>query len=451
MAVIVFLDGLVDKELLEKLILPWLLQEGKQSVSSERLEKELPVSGLKLETQQHLVVDAVLSGQAVLIVQQLKPYFLISIPKWTQRNPDAPAIESTVKGTREGFVETLSVNLSLVRRYLKDPRLTVEQISVGSLSQTKVAILYVREIVNPEVLDEVRQRLGRIETDTILASSQIEQWIEDNGWSIFPTIQVTERPDVTAASLAEGKVAVFTDNSPFALLVPFTFIERLQNMDDYYEKWQVAMLIRFVRLVAFALSLFVPGLYVALIHYNAALIPTDLLISIMNSHAQIPFPVIWELLLMELTIEIFREAGIRLPKPLGQTVGIVGGIVIGEAAVQASLVSPITLIVVALTAMASFSAPNYSLAYSFRLLRFMFIGLSAVLGLYGFVFGVTIILIHLSSLNSFGVSYLAPFAPLRLRDWVDQLMLWPARWRNFRPAYLTTRSRKGDWKPLKRG
>ena len=264
-------------------------------------------------------------------------------------------------------------------------------------------------------------------------------------------MRITERPDVTVASLAEGKVAILTDHSPFALIVPFTFFDSLQNMDDYYEKWQVGILFRLIRLAAFMISFLLPGLYVALAHYHPGLIPTELLLSMITTLTNVPFPLVVELIFMELSIEIFREAGMRLPQPVGQTIGIVGGIVIGDAAVQASLVSPATLIVVALTAMASYSAPLYSLAHTFRTLRFFLILIAGVLGLYGFSLVALIIVAHLASLKSFGVAYLSPLAPVSLQDWVDNILIFPQRWRNKKPAQFTQPKKFTSRKPLKEG
>lgn len=448
---LLYMQGLTDQDKIDRIVIAWFLSEGQDPINEEKLQQKFPINDLQHLNETDQVLQGILSGKTALILQKVDGFFLLGLQKWAHRSPGQLNTELTVKGTQEGFVETLSINVSLIRRFIKNKRLQVESMTLGTLSETSIAILYMEGIAQPAVLKAVRQRLHEIETDVILATSQIEQLIEDNSWSVFPLVRITERPDVTAASLAEGKVAILADNSPFALIVPFTFSESLQNVDDYYEKWHVGILIRLVRLTAFLFSVLLPGLYIALAHYNPGLIPTEILLSMMKSQAQVPFLLFWELILMELTIEILREAGIRLPKPLGQTIGIVGGIVLSDAAVQANLVNPATIIVVAFTAMASYSAPLYSMAHTFRLMRFSLIIIAGLLGLYGYILVVLMIFAHLASLRSFGVPYLSPIAPMRLPNWVDHIIIFPLRWRNQRPSHLTQPKRKNPRKPLKEG
>ncbi|MBO8155054.1 MAG: spore germination protein [Bacillaceae bacterium] len=449
---LIYINNISDPKEINRLIFPRIYEEGKTQILQSRwIQETLPLREIEVTDDDAKIVENLLLGKVILMLEQDPDVCVFQAENFPFRQPEQPTVETTVKGTKEGFVESLSTNIALIRRYVPEKDLQVEHMEAGSLTKTKVALVYLNHVHLPEVLEEVKQRLKSIETDSILSSSEIKQWIEDNEWSIFPASRLTERPDSAAQSINDGKIAILTQNSPFAILVPFTFFETIQNMDDYYEKWYVSSMIRLVRLIAFFISIFLPGLYVALIHYNPGLIPSDLLVSIAQSRTQVPFPVIWELLIMEVTIEIFREAGIRLPKPLGQTVGIVGGIVIGESAVQANLVSPITLIVVAITTMASFSSPQYSMAYSFRLLRFLLIGAAGMMGLYGFILGSLVLTVHLASQKSFGIPYLSPFAPAQYRNWIDQFIILPLRWRNVKPSYLTKKKRKGDWKPLKRG
>lgn len=445
------LGGLSDQDKADKWILPWILQEGeKQRITEDSLSKSIPIQQMKLELDLEKVIDSLLSGEAALVLDGVSAYCLLGIQKWEHRSLSEPMVESTIKGPQEGFSETLSVNISLIRRILKNPRLHVKECTIGELSNTRVAVLYLDGLVKQEVLAEVESRLQEIKTDVLLAASQLEQWIEDSSWTPFSLIRSTDRPDVTSISLAEGKVAILVDHSPFALLVPFTFSDSVQNMDDYYEKWFIATAVRMIRLIAFVIGLTLPSLYIALVHYNPGLIPMELLMSMIGARTHVPFPAFWELILMEITIEIFREAGIRLPKALGPTIGIVGGIVIGDAAVRANLVSPITLIVVGLTTMASFSIPVYSMAFTFRFLRFLLTLAAGLLGIYGLMLGIMMLLVHLCSLQSFGISYLSPVAPSRWSDWKDQIILGPVRWRNKRPSYLTEAKEKSRWRPLRK-
>ncbi|WP_458414842.1 spore germination protein [Schinkia sp. CFF1] len=449
---ILFLEGLTDQNVVNQSIFQQIFCLGNEKqITEAAIIETFPYSQLETTAKKEDIVNGILLGKVILVLANMQSYCLFKIGMSSKEKPEPPVIETTIKGTRAGFVESIPVNISIIRKYIKDPSLHIEEMKIGSLSKTNITILYIEGIVNKDVLQEVKYRLKTIKTDTIISASELEQWIEDNTWSVFPLIRLSERPDTVVESLNSGKVILFVENSAFALQVPLTFFESLQNMDDYYEKWYVSSMVRIIRLVAMLISVFVPSLFVALIHYNPELIPTDLLISIAHTRIQVPFPAILELLLMELMIEIFREAGIRLPKPLGQTVGIVGGIVIGDAAVQANIVSPITLIVVGITAMASFSTPHYSMAFSFRLIRLLLIIAAGFLGLYGLVLGYIFILVHLCSLKSFGVPYLVPFAPTRFRNWVDLFILFPLRWRTIRPTYLSNKEKQRTWKPLKKG
>lgn len=450
---LIYIQGLADQGKIEKLILPWIFQAGfDQLLTTEKLADDFPLSQFKIEKDVNQVIENLTSGELAILLENESSFCLIGVQKWAVRSIDEPTMDVTVKGAREGFVETLMINISLVRRFLKNPKLRVENLTIGTLSKTKVAILYVEGLPKEVVLEEVRKRLKEIDVDMILSASQIEKWIEDNDWSPYPQIRFTERPDVTASSLADGKVAILADNSPFALLVPLTFIESLQNIEDYFDKWYVTSAVRMFRFIAFTMSLFAPGLYIALVHFLPGLIPTDLLITIISARTQVPFPAIIELLLMEFTLEIFREASIRIPKPIGNSVGIIGGIVIGQSAVSAGLVSPITLVVVAITAIASFSSPSYSMAYSFRLIRFLMIFAGAYLGLYSLMLAMIFFTVNLVSMESFGTPYFTPFGPIILRDWVDTLILAPIRWRTKRPSYTTnTNQTKSRWRPLKKG
>ncbi len=442
MGALLFLEGLTNRESIEQVILPWIFKETHETHTEKTIVGSCPISELQHITTSDQAVRGLLSGNTVLIVEKVPGYFLLGIEKWEHRTPHIPLIESSIKGPQEAFVESMAVNVSLIRRFIKSPQLSVENMTIGKLSETKVTIMYIDGIVQEEIVQIVRERIQKIELDVILSASNIEHWIEDDQWSPFPLVRTSERPDVTVSSLMEGKVAILTENSPLSLSVPFTFFDSLQNMDDYYEKWHIGSLFRMVRLFALLISVLLPGLYIALSHYNPGLIPTELLMSMIAAVTNVPLLLFFELILMEIAIEIFREAGLRLPKPVGQTIGIVGGIVIGEAAVTANLISPATLLVVALTAMASYSAPVYSLAHSFRLMRFGLILSAGLLGLYGYLLGLLMMIGHLVSLQSFGVPYLTPMAPARIKDWVDLVIIFPIRKRLHRPSRYRFSSRK---------
>ncbi|MEI2341487.1 spore germination protein, partial [Priestia megaterium] len=316
---------------------------------------------------------------------------------------------------------------------------------VGKRSKKDLVVAYIKEVVNPELVEEVEKRIKKIDLDNVPESGYVEQLIEDNYLSPFPQVQNTERPDRVIAALMEGRVAILLDGTPFALIAPVTFSMMLQSPEDYYERWIPGTFIRFLRYIAVVLSLFTPALYIAFISFHPGLIPTKLAISIIGSRSGVPFPALIEALFMELSIEILREAGLRLPKPIGPAMGIVGGLIIGEAAVQAGIVSPILVIVVALTAISSFSIPQYSVGITLRILRFVAMLCAAILGLYGVILFFLFMMSHLVKLKSFGVPYMSPAVPYRLSEWKDLVVRMPLMMMKRRPKMMHTKD------PLRKG
>jgi spore germination protein KA len=315
----------------------------------------------------------------------------------------------------------------MVRKRIQNPDLWLETFKIGRTTKTDVAIMYIKGIAKDEIVEEVRRRLKRINIDSILETGYIEQLIEDQTWTPFPTVYHAERPDVVAGNLLEGRVAIFVDGTPFVLLVPAVFIQFFQAVDDYYARFDISSALRFLRVLVFLLSIIVPAFYIAITTFHQEMIPTQLLIVLAAQREAVPFPVFVEAFLMEVAFEILREAGIRLPRPVGQTVSIVGALVIGQAAVQAGIVSPAIIIIVSITAIASFATPSYSIAISARLIRFIFMITASSFGFYGIFLGMVILAAHLCSLRSFGIPYLeplAPFVPKNAGDTLVRLPLW---------------------------
>lgn len=335
------------------------------------------------------------------------------------RVPDEPANETVIRGPRLGFVENLGANMGLLRQAVKTPNLWFEELTVGTLTRTKVAIGYIKGLASEELIQEARRRVGRIRMAAVLESGHIEEMVEDDPISVFPLVFRTERPDRIAACLLEGRVAILTDNTPFVLAVPMDLPMLLQAPDDYYEKVPIGSVIRALRTAAFFGSMLLPGVYVAIMNFHQELVATQLLLRITAAREGVPFPVMIEVFMMEILFELLREAGIRLPRAIGPAVTIVGALVLGEAAISAGFVSPAVVIVVALTAISSFTAPTFSLGISARLIRFGFIILGGVLGLFGVQFGALALLIHIVGLRSFGHPFAAPAAPLIVRDLKD--------------------------------
>lgn len=393
----------------------------------------------KVYTMQE-VVSEILYGGTAIFIDGCEEAVIAILKEWPQRPIDKADVEGTVRGPKESFNESICVSASLVRRRLRTPNLVIEGFHLGRMTHTSVAVVYLKGVVSPGLLEEVRRRIDRIDIDGILESGYIEELIQDDPYSPFPQLVYTERPDRVVAALLQGRVCVFTDGTPMVLFMPATFNDLFQNPEDYYERYHFATMIRLIRFLGLAVALLLPSFYIAITTFHQEMIPTQLLISIAASREGVPFPALVEALIMEITFEALREAGLRLPRAVGQAVSIVGALVIGQAAVQAGIVSPLMVIVVALTGIASFMSPSYGLALALRLIRFPLMFLAATLGLFGVMTGVLALLIHLAGLRSFGVPYLSPLTPLKISDLKDFLVRAPWWAMHKRPSELVKRN-----------
>ncbi len=407
------------------------------------VSKLLPTTNITLLDKLKQVLDKILSGDIVMLLDTADKAIGIVVPGMQGRAVEEPDIEPSVRGPRDGFVEGLDTNLALIRRRLKTTQLKTETVVLGKLTQTKIAVCYLKGIAGANIVGEVKARLTRFKGDSIEGSGQVEELLEDATFTLFPTVQNTERPDKTVSALLEGRVAVLTDTTPMALLVPCTFVSLVQAAEDYYHRSVFATSVRLLRFVALNIALLLPAVYVAIVTYHQDILPTPLLISLAAARSGIPFPTFVEVLLMELTFEILREAGLRLPRVSGQAMSTVGGLVIGETAVSAGFVSQGVIIVVALTAIAGFTIPNWEAGFSIRLLRFGLLVSAALLGVPGIMFGLMIVLAHLCDLRSFGVPYLTPIAPLTPGSLKDTFVRVPWWAMILRPRF------GGDKKPLR--
>ncbi len=443
-AVLILVDGLVDKESLQlNVMTPLMLWAKKiaapavttpEAIRALLSEHFLSFLELKEENNYPKVIDAILGADAVLIIDGLDIAFILGAKKWEHRSISEPSNENLIRGPREGFNELMKSSVALVRRRIKDPKLTVKFVTVGQRSKTECAVLYLEDVANPVLVNEVRRRLELIDYDGILDSGFIEQFIQDSPYSPFPQIQYTERPDRVAAAILEGRIAIISDGSPNALLAPATLSNFLPSPEDYYESWILSTALRIVRTFGILNSILLPSLYIAFVNFHQEVIPTKLALAMAGARSGVPFTALVEAFLMELTFELLREAGIRLPNPIASTIGIVGGIIIGQAAVSAGLVSPIMVIVVALTAIGSFAIPSFNVALSIRILRFPLMALAGMFGLYGLTAGVILIVLHIVTLKSFGVPYLSPVAPQTLSGLTDTIVRAPIWKRQRRPG-----------------
>lgn len=447
-ACIIYLDNMIDKKSLEDNVLAPLTGIKTASFLQEadllnRIEQQLVEAiETKIIPKLDKAVAVLLDGQGILFIDGINQALGLNIKRLEIRSIEEAASETAVRGPRDAFVELLGINLTLLRRRLKTPQLKMEKLQLGNLSKTDVVIAYLKGIADPEIVEEVKNRISRIEIDGVLESNYIAEFIEDSPWSPFPQIYATERPDRVAAGLLEGQVAVLVDNTPFALLMPMTFPQFLHTAEDYYERSIYTSFTRIIRFLSLNIALLLPAVYIAVVTYHQEMLPTSLLISVAAGREQVPFPAFVEAVLMEGTFEILREAGVRLPRPVGQATSIVGALVIGNAAVTAGLVSPAMVIVVSVTALASFIIPTTSGSFAIRLLRFPIMFCATALGFFGVMAALMAILIHLCSLRSFGVPYLAPVAPLHLAGWKDIYIRVPWWMMLTRPKFFGIPDRK---------
>ncbi|HEY8344497.1 MAG TPA: spore germination protein [Bacillota bacterium] len=392
--------------------------------------------------------ELLLEGWVLLVSNKAKFIPALYLPGWTKRPPSEPPGEKTLRGPREGFTEDLLENITLIRRWIKDPRLRVEEKTVGKRTKTKILLTFLADLASPELVREVHKRLDAIEIDAILESGYLEELITDERLTIFPLIQATERSDKVTAALLEGRVAILVDKSPSVLLVPVTINELYQSPEDYYLGYWLGSLLRIIRLIGNNLAILLPGLYVALVQVNPELLPSHLLLNIAGLRANFPFPIVVEVLFVAFAVEIFYESALRLPQSVASVGGVVSGIVLGYATVQAGIISSPTLVVIIVSTISLYSGPNYDVSIAWRVLKYLLILGSALLGVFGLAVTAALILAHAATLQSFGVSYLAPWAPLQpaaLSDAPVRKPLWLKKRRlsTYRPQEM---SRQGDTK-----
>lgn len=446
-AAVVLIRGLAERELInEKVIGTLMLNRRFNNVESSteffEMIKEygIPSIYIREEFDVNNIINELVIGNTILLLDGIDKVIIVGSAGWKDRAVSEPSTENVVRGARDAFTENIENNTALIRRRIKSPNLRIESFKIGTETKTTVLVVYIEGIVRDGIVEEVRNRLGGIEIDGIFESGYIEELIQDSPFSPFPQIEHSERPDKVSATILEGRVAILVDTTPFALIVPTIFFQFIQSTEDYYERYAVGTFTRVIRIGAYFISVILPALYIALTSFHQEMIPTTLALSIAASREGVPFPSIGEAFMMEATFEILREAGLRLPKQAGQAVSIVGGLVIGQAAVQAGIVSQAMVIVVSLTGISSFAIPAFNAAASGRLIRFPLMLLASIFGLPGILAGLSIIIIHLNSLRSFGVSYMEPFVSVSKNEFKDIVVKSPPWRMNQLPGYI---ARKG--------
>ncbi|WP_139992664.1 spore germination protein [Paenibacillus paridis] len=449
-AAVVYIDGMSDAAIINTFIFDVLMRSmhhasdySEHEAAPEELAEKLlsGIGSIRSVHEMGKLYQSLLSGEAIILLNGSDHAYRADIRQWKGRDVTESTNQTSVRGPRESFTETLRVNTSLVRRKIKDPRLWLETIAIGRITKTDVTMMYLNGIAKPSVINEVRSRLNAIDIDGVLEGGYIEEQIEDAKYSVFPTVFNTELPDNVASQLLEGKVAILVDGTPNALVVPTQFVSFVQSNEDYYQRAVYASLLRILRFISGFISLLLPSLYIAITTFHRDMLPTSLLISLAAQREGVPFPAFIEAVAMEVTFEILREAGLRMPRAIGQAVSVVGTLVIGQAAVEAGIVSAAMVIVVSVTAIATFTVPAYSMSIPVRILRFAFMGLAASFGLFGIIMGLFTLLLHLCSLRSFGEPYMAPLSPFIATEQEDALIRMP-RWLYFKRPSSSQKSNR---------
>lgn len=435
---VVYINGLIDKKALNEFVIKPLINN---LISVYDIKSSIYISEIQEIYNINESIKAIVDGHVVLFMEGIETGYILNLCRYDKRAITESGVEQVIRGPKESFVEDIYVNKSLIRRKIRNNNLIFEQFVFGEQTNTQVCIVYINGIVNQDILAELKARFKKIKTDAILDVSYIEEYIEDAPNSLVRTAYHTEKPDVLAGKILEGRIGIICDGSPNVITVPKIFIEDLMDSEDYYSKPKFASFLRIIRYLSFFISIFLVGIYIAITNFHQEMIPTQLLITLAGQREGVPFPSLLEALLMILFYEIIKEAGLRLPKNIGQTVTLIGGLVIGQAAVEAGLVSAIMVIVVSAAGVSEFVIPQFR--EMIVIYRILLIILGGLFGLFGIFSGLIISSFHLLSIKSFGVPYLFPIAPYDKEGFKDFLRRAPLNKMNYRPKYIADKdSRK---------
>ena len=436
-AAILFVDELTDKELINRDIVRPLLSAKIDSHLTGSALVDYLLQGVIYSSEAdsfddfNKITGLLLDGDMVLLLEGCGTGINLAVKKWDKRGVEEPPTSAVIRGPREGFNEDLKTNLTLLRRRLRTPDLMFDIMQIGKYSGTKVAVVYINSIADPKVIKQLKRKLESINIDGILDSSYVEAFITDNRKSIFQQVGITEKPDIAAGKLLEGRVCIVVDGSPSVLTVPFLFVENFQDSGDYYGNTLRKNFLRILRFISYIFAILLPGFYVSMLLFHYEMLPSDFLITVINSRAGIPMNPMLELIFTMMLFEILQEASVRMPKHIGTALSIVGGLILGETAVKAGSISSPAVVISAISAIAIYNVPEE--AGIMNLLRFVFVILGGFIGFVGILMGVLVMCLHLLTLNSFGVPYMAPYAPVYPNDKQDALLLKPITQRFLRP------------------
>lgn len=463
-AFLLYIEGMVDSTIINDFILQPLMRNNQSRILSESISNNvtirkvrksnlvdyiynclMPQNNVSKTIEFEEIISGVNSGNCALFVDTINTCFNLDTKGFKQRNVEAPTNEVIIQGPNESFVENIRTNTSLLRRIVNNENLIIENIEVGKISKTKCGVCYLNNIANNELVAEVKYRLNNLSIDSLLSTGQLEQLIEDTSQYGIPQMLSTERPDKCTKYLLQGRVVVLVNGNPYALIMPATLVDFLTSPEDTNQKILFANFLKAIRIISAFLTLLLPGIYVSVTSFHQEILPTELLFSILASRENVPFPIIFELLIMEISFELIREAGLRVPSPIGSTIGIVGALILGDAAVNANIVSPILIIIVAITGISSFAIPDFSFGFHLRIFRFFFTILGAMAGFLGIGLGLFVYISILCNLRSFGVPYTVPFAPTT--DSKQNAYFVPPIWKQeYRATYISPKKEKAQEK-----
>lgn len=428
-AAVIFIDVLVDKKKIDENIMKPLMFNVKRDLVTNKKTAEyirqcfIPVSNSKLEKNFDNIITSIKEGCSVILINKVTDVIIISTPSGNHRSINDPVNESVIIGSREGFVENIETNINILMRKIKDKNLIVEDYNIGTRSQTRLSLVYIDGLVDYDVLNNIRNSINSIQVDSVITPSMLVQYMEKKMYSIFPKSYETERPDIVEANLMEGRIAVILNGAPNIIIAPAVFFDFFQGLEDYYFSSIISSFLRITRIIAFFLSISLPPIYLTFIKYNPQFIPTKFIVPIAQSRIGIPISPMFEIIAMEIFIELLREGGLRLPPKIAQTISVVGGIIIGEAALKSKIVSPTTLLIVGISAVSNFVIPNYNMSVSIRFIKFPMLLLADILGILGVTLSWLFIIIHLASQDSFGVPYFSIKAS-DIKDIFIRIPLW---------------------------
>jgi spore germination protein len=428
-----YVDKLINIDgALRYFINPIIETDLNKSNFTERIPK-LPLGNLHYNHTIKEILEDVLSGHIVFLCNDMDFALASNFSKSEHRAIAEPVVEKNIKGSHEGFIESIDVNISILRKKINNTNLKFKLLKLGASTNQTVAISYIQGIANEELVSQVYKKISALNLDGFNGIGYIEQLIQDHPNSLFPQFHTTERPDKVAPALLEGRIVVMLDGTPVMMILPVTFYAFFQTPDDFTHNWIVGSLFSMLRIFGMLLALFLPGIYIAILTFHYYMIPLNLIIAVAESRIKVPFPPIIEALIMEFIIEMLREAAIRLPTYVGSSIGVVGGLVLGQAAVEAGIVSNLMVIIVAVTAIASFVIPSENMSYAVRITRFVIMIMSATFGMIGVTISLVLILAHLLTLESLGQPYLQPFIPLKISSFKEAGIRLPIQFLKKRP------------------